>query len=131
MRTYVYIYINTYIYTYSAYMYVCVFIDTCIVSYFFFIKCIFIYDTLDPTPYISLSPSLSLSVLFRQQVVQELMKKLNAISDTTYYLRDFVPLNLFLLDNRHVKESLRMYVRSIYDFIIDFYRALNINENRA
>lgn len=98
---------------------------------FFFIKCIFIYDTLDPTPYISLSPSLTLSVLFRQQVVQELMKKLNAISDTTYYLRDFVPLNLFLLDNRHVKESLRMYVRSIYDFIIDFYRALNINENRA
>ncbi|TDG53310.1 hypothetical protein AWZ03_000125 [Drosophila navojoa] len=64
-------------------------------------------------------------------VVQELMKKLNAITDTTYYLRDFIPLNLFLLDNRHVKESLRMYVRNIYDFIIDFYRALNINENRA
>lgn len=66
-----------------------------------------------------------------QQVVQELMKKLNAVTDTTYYLRDFVPLNLFLLDNRHVKESLRMYVRNIYDFIIDYYRALNINENRA
>ncbi|XP_062127566.1 dynein axonemal heavy chain 3 [Drosophila sulfurigaster albostrigata] len=64
-------------------------------------------------------------------VVQELMKKLRAVSDTTYYLRDFIPLNLFLLDNRHVKESLRMYVRNIYDFIIDFYRALNLNENRA
>ncbi|EDV95581.1 GH15699 [Drosophila grimshawi] len=64
-------------------------------------------------------------------VVQELMKKLNAISDTTYYLRDFIPLNLFLLDNRHVKESLRMYVKNIYDFITDFYRALNLNENRA
>ncbi|ALC43064.1 CG17150 [Drosophila busckii] len=64
-------------------------------------------------------------------VVKELMKKLRDVSDTTYYLRDFIPLNLFLLDNRHVKESLRMYVKKIYDFIIDFYRALNLNENRA
>ncbi|XP_036671579.3 dynein axonemal heavy chain 3 isoform X3 [Drosophila suzukii] len=63
--------------------------------------------------------------------VQELLKKLQAVSDTTYYLRDFIPLNLFMLDNRHVKLSLRMYVREIYDFIIDFYKALNWNENRA
>ncbi|XP_033238860.1 dynein heavy chain 3, axonemal [Drosophila pseudoobscura] len=64
-------------------------------------------------------------------VVQELLKKLRAVSDTTYYLRDFIPLNLFMLDNRHVKLTLRMYVQSIYDFIIDFYKALNWNENRA
>ncbi|KAH8242116.1 hypothetical protein KR026_003917, partial [Drosophila bipectinata] len=63
--------------------------------------------------------------------VMELLKKLQAVSDTTYYLRDFIPLNLFMLDNRHVKLSLRMYVREIYDFIIDFYKALNWNENRA
>ncbi|XP_030372078.1 dynein heavy chain 3, axonemal [Scaptodrosophila lebanonensis] len=64
-------------------------------------------------------------------VVQELMKKLRAVSDTTYYLRDFIPLNMFMLDNRHVKASIRMYVQEIYDFIIDFYKALNLNENRA
>ncbi|EDW73522.2 uncharacterized protein Dwil_GK16602 [Drosophila willistoni] len=64
-------------------------------------------------------------------VVQDLLKKLLAVSNTTYHLRDFIPLNLFMLDNRHVKLSLRMYVKDIYDFIIDFYKALNLNENRA
>lgn len=59
------------------------------------------------------------------------MKKLTAIIEETYILRDFIPLNLFMLDNRHVKRSVAMLVQNIYDFIIDFYMAVNLNENRA
>lgn len=59
------------------------------------------------------------------------MKKLRSIIEETYILRDFIPLNLFMLDNRRVKQSVAMLVQNIYDFIIDFYMAVNLNENRA
>lgn len=65
------------------------------------------------------------------QSMENVMSKLRSIIEETYILRDFVPLNLFMLDNRHVKKSLAMLVWNIYDFIIDFYLAVNLNENRA
>ncbi|KAM7358170.1 dynein axonemal heavy chain 3-like [Cochliomyia hominivorax] len=63
--------------------------------------------------------------------IENVMKKLRSIIEETYILRDFIPLNLFMLDNRHVKQSVAMLVQNIYDFIIDFYMAVNLNENRA
>uniref|UniRef100_A0A1I8MKN2 AAA+ ATPase domain-containing protein n=1 Tax=Musca domestica TaxID=7370 RepID=A0A1I8MKN2_MUSDO len=63
--------------------------------------------------------------------IENVMKRLRSIIDETYMLRDFVPLNLFMLDNRHVKQSIVKLVVQIYDFIIDFYMAVNLNENRA
>ncbi|XP_059216601.1 dynein axonemal heavy chain 3 isoform X2 [Stomoxys calcitrans] len=63
--------------------------------------------------------------------IENVMKRLRSIIEETYVLRDFVPLNLFMLDNRHVKQSIVMLVQQIYDFIIDFYMAVNLNENRA
>lgn len=65
------------------------------------------------------------------QSIENVMKRLRSIIDETYMLRDFVPLNLFMLDNRHVKQSIVKLVVQIYDFIIDFYMAVNLNENRA
>lgn len=65
------------------------------------------------------------------QPIENVMKRLRSIIDETYMLRDFVPLNLFMLDNRHVKQSIVKLVVQIYDFIIDFYMAVNLNENRA
>ncbi|XP_054732574.1 dynein axonemal heavy chain 3-like [Anastrepha obliqua] len=75
--------------------------------------------------------------LFTQQIipelvlVEELMKRLVGIIHSTYILRDFIPLNLFMLDNRHVKNTIVMLVKQVYDFVIDYYKAVNINENRA
>uniref|UniRef100_A0A1B0B0B8 Dynein heavy chain 3, axonemal n=1 Tax=Glossina palpalis gambiensis TaxID=67801 RepID=A0A1B0B0B8_9MUSC len=63
--------------------------------------------------------------------VVNLMRKLKDIIKESYTLRDFVPLNLFKLDNRHLKGAIVMLTDRIYDFIIDFYNAANINENRA
>lgn len=65
------------------------------------------------------------------QAVVNLMRKLKDIIKESYALRDFVPLNLFKLDNRHLKGAIVMLTDRIYDFIIDFYNAANINENRA
>ncbi|XP_075164298.1 dynein heavy chain 3, axonemal [Haematobia irritans] len=63
--------------------------------------------------------------------IENIMKRLRSIIEEIYVLRDFVPLNLFMLDNRHVKHSIVMLIQQIYDFIIDFYMAVNLNENRA
>ncbi|XP_036337484.1 uncharacterized protein LOC118747541 [Rhagoletis pomonella] len=64
-------------------------------------------------------------------LVEDLMRRLRGIIHSTYILRDFIPLNLFMLDNRHVKNTIVMLVQQVYDFVIDYYKAVNINENRA
>ncbi|XP_036337485.1 ammonium transporter Rh type B-A-like [Rhagoletis pomonella] len=79
--------------------------------------------------YLSLAAATGIEIT--KNLVEDLMRRLRGIIHSTYILRDFIPLNLFMLDNRHVKNTILMLVQQVYDFVIDYYKAVNINENRA
>ncbi|XP_055691880.1 dynein axonemal heavy chain 3 [Lutzomyia longipalpis] len=58
------------------------------------------------------------------------MEKFNELLFGVYYLRDFVPLNLFMLDNRRVNEVLARMIKDMKDFVTDYFRTKNQVENR-
>lgn len=58
------------------------------------------------------------------------MDKLRELKDGVHYLRDYVPLNLLMLDNRHVNKTLEMLIGEIMEYITDYFKILNRNENK-
>lgn len=58
------------------------------------------------------------------------MEKFNQLLHGIYYLRDFIPLNLFMLDNRIVNRVLEKLVRELKNFVTSYFTTLNQVENR-
>lgn len=58
------------------------------------------------------------------------MEKFNQLLQGIYYLRDFIPLNLFMLDNRQVNRVLEKLVRELKNFVSNYFVTLNQVENR-
>lgn len=58
------------------------------------------------------------------------MEKFNQLLHGIYYLRDFIPLNLFMLDNRIVNRVLEKLVRDLKNFVTNYFTTLNQVENR-
>jgi dynein heavy chain, axonemal len=58
------------------------------------------------------------------------MEKFNQLLHGIYYLRDFIPLNLFMLDNRIVNRVLEKLVRELKNFVTNYFTTLNQVENR-
>lgn len=58
------------------------------------------------------------------------MEKFNQLMHGIYYLRDFIPLNLFMLDNRIVNRVLEKLVRELKNFVTNYFVTLNQVENR-
>jgi dynein heavy chain len=58
------------------------------------------------------------------------MEKFNQLLHGIYYLRDFIPLNLFMLDNRIVNRILEKLVRELKNFVTNYFTTLNQVENR-
>lgn len=58
------------------------------------------------------------------------MEKFNQLLHGIYYLRDFIPLNLFMLDNRIVNRVLEKLVRELKNFVTNYFVTLNQVENR-
>lgn len=58
------------------------------------------------------------------------MEKFNQLLHGIYYLRDFIPLNLFMLDNRQVNRVLEKLVRELKNFVTNYFVTLNQVENR-
>lgn len=58
------------------------------------------------------------------------MAKLNGVIDECFFLMDYVPLNLFMLDCRRINRVLAELVRDVKEFVTDYFKALNQKENR-
>lgn len=58
------------------------------------------------------------------------MEKLNEVAKECYFLTDFVPLNLFMLDCRRVNRVLIKLVREVQACATNYFKALNQKENR-
>lgn len=58
------------------------------------------------------------------------MAKLNAVIDESFFLMDYVPLNLFMLDCRRFNRVLCELVREVKEYVTDYFKALNQKENR-
>jgi dynein heavy chain, axonemal len=58
------------------------------------------------------------------------MEKFNQLLHGIYYLRDFIPLNLFMLDDRIVNRVLEKLVRELKNFVTSYFTTLNQVENR-
>lgn len=67
---------------------------------------------------------------FFLKIFKELMEKFNQLLHGIYYLRDFIPLNLFMLDNRIVNRVLEKLVRELKNFVTSYFTTLNQVENR-
>lgn len=74
--------------------------------------------------------SLNCFFLSFRQIFKELMEKFNQLLHGIYYLRDFIPLNLFMLDNRIVNRVLEKLVRELRNFVTNYFVTLNQVENR-
>lgn len=70
-------------------------------------------------------------MIFRpQQTFILLMEKLQNVVDESFFLADFVPLNLFMLDCRRLNKVIVNLINEIKHFVTDFFKALNQKENR-
>lgn len=58
------------------------------------------------------------------------MEKLNAVLDESFYLADYVALNLFMLDCRCLNKVIVTLLYEIRNFVTDYFKALNQKENR-
>lgn len=58
------------------------------------------------------------------------MQKLNSAAREIHFLRDFVPLNLLMLDCRRVNRVLIGMVREVQEVVTDYFKALVTKENR-
>lgn len=58
------------------------------------------------------------------------MEKIKAVIDEAFFLTDFVPLNLFMLDCRRLNKVIINLMYEIKEFVTDYFKALNQKENR-
>lgn len=58
------------------------------------------------------------------------MEKVNDVIDESFFLMDFVALNLFMLDCRRLNKVIVMQLHEIKYFVTDYFKALNQKENR-
>lgn len=58
------------------------------------------------------------------------MEKMTAVIDECFFLADFVPLNLFMLDCRCLNKVIVTLLYDIKHFVTDYFKALNQKENR-
>lgn len=65
-----------------------------------------------------------------QQTFILLMGKLQNVIDESFFLADFVPLNLFMLDCRRLNKVIVNLINEIKHFVTDYFKALNQKENR-
>lgn len=61
---------------------------------------------------------------------QTLMDTFNELVYEAYYLRNYVPLNMFMLDNRKVNKVLVNMINDMKNFVTDYFRTKNLVENR-
>uniref|UniRef100_A0A336M3T0 CSON009294 protein n=1 Tax=Culicoides sonorensis TaxID=179676 RepID=A0A336M3T0_CULSO len=64
------------------------------------------------------------------EICKELMEKFNKLLQGIYFLRDYIPLNLFMLDNRRVNRILEKLVNELKNFVTNYFVTLNQVENR-
>ncbi|XP_055373574.1 dynein axonemal heavy chain 3 [Condylostylus longicornis] len=64
------------------------------------------------------------------QTFQLLMTRLRELLEEIYMLIDFTPMNLFMIDTRHVNKTLDMLVNDIINYITNYFKILNRNENK-
>lgn len=74
-------------------------------------------------------PRLRFTPIFAQ-IFDCLMEKLNAVARECYFLSDFVPLNLMMLDCRRVNRVLINMVHEVQEAVTNYFQALNTKENR-
>lgn len=67
---------------------------------------------------------------FAQQTFILLMENLQNVIDESFFLADFVPLNLFMLDCRRMNKVIVNLINEIKHFVTDYFKALNQKENR-
>lgn len=58
------------------------------------------------------------------------MEKVNAVIDESFFLADYVALNLFMLDCRSLNKVIVTLLHDIKNFVTDYFKALNQKENR-
>ncbi|XP_035775701.1 dynein heavy chain 3, axonemal-like [Anopheles albimanus] len=63
-------------------------------------------------------------------IFKELVQKFTELLNGIYYLRDFIPLNLFMLDNSRLNKVLEKLVNDLKNFVINYFITLNQVENR-
>lgn len=61
---------------------------------------------------------------------QSVMDTFNELVYEAYYLRNYVPLNMFMLDNRKVNQVLVKMINDMKNFVTDYFRTKNLVENR-
>uniref|UniRef100_A0A182XBB4 AAA+ ATPase domain-containing protein n=1 Tax=Anopheles quadriannulatus TaxID=34691 RepID=A0A182XBB4_ANOQN len=63
-------------------------------------------------------------------IFKELVQKFTDLLNGIYYLRDFIPLNLFMLDNSRLNKVLEKLVNDLKNFVINYFITLNQVDNR-
>ncbi|XP_055607362.1 dynein axonemal heavy chain 3 isoform X2 [Uranotaenia lowii] len=63
-------------------------------------------------------------------IFKELVNKFTELLHGIYFLRDFIPLNLFMLDNSRLNRVLENLVKDLKAFVINYFITLNQVENR-
>lgn len=66
----------------------------------------------------------------RTQSFIAFMETVSAVIDESFFLMDFVALNLFMLDCRRLNKVIVMQLYEIKHFVTDYFKALNQKENR-
>lgn len=58
------------------------------------------------------------------------MEKVKAVVDESFFLPDYVALNLFMLDCRSLNKVIAILLCEIKAFVTDYFKASNQKENR-
>lgn len=61
---------------------------------------------------------------------KNLMEQFNDLLFSTYYLRSFIPLNMFMIDNRKVNQVLENMINEMKNFVTNYFKTKNQVENR-
>ncbi|XP_055637886.1 dynein axonemal heavy chain 3 isoform X3 [Toxorhynchites rutilus septentrionalis] len=64
------------------------------------------------------------------EIFKDLVDKFKELLHGIYFLRDFIPLNLFMLDNSRLNRVLENLVKELQAFVINYFITLNQVENR-
>ncbi|XP_062562978.1 dynein axonemal heavy chain 3 isoform X3 [Armigeres subalbatus] len=64
------------------------------------------------------------------EIFKDLVDKFTELIHGIYFLRDFIPLNLFMLDNSRLNRVLENLVKELKAFVINYFITLNQVENR-
>lgn len=71
-----------------------------------------------------------LCLVAQTQTFIAFMEKVDAAIDESFFLMDFVALNLFMLDCQRLNKVIVMQLYEIRQFVTDYFKALNQKENR-